>query len=260
MIQLKSRSEIERMLAAGAIAAELLEALREKIKPGVSTLELNDFVHEETLKRGGESAPLNYKPSPTDTPFPKSICTSINNVVCHGIPSEKDIVKDGDIINCDLTVRYKGYHGDTSRTFLVGNVSDKARLLVERTEQAMWEGINACKVDGCISDIGAAIEAFVKPFSYGIVRDLTGHGIGAKFHEEPSVFHYKNLSYKLRLRPGMTFTVEPMINQGSHKVKVLDDDWTVVTADGKLSAQFEHTIVITEKGPRVLTLPGASKA
>jgi len=253
MIVYKTRSEIERMLAAGRITAELLEALKNKIKPGVSTAELNDFVHEETTKRGATSAPLGYKADPKDPPFPKSICTSINNVVCHGIPSESDILKDGDIINCDLTVKYLGYHGDSSRTYLVGNVNEKARLLVERTEQAMWAGINAIKSGGCISDIGAAIEEFVRPFSYGIVRDLAGHGIGAKFHEPPTVYHYKNLKYRLPLRPGMTLTVEPMLNLGTHNVKLLNDGWTVVTTDKKWSAQFEHTVLVTEKGPKILT-------
>lgn len=249
LIHYKSRFEIERMRDAGKLAAEVLYETGLRVKPGISTLELNDFAHRYTIRKGGESAPLNYKG------FPRSICTSINNVVCHGIPRKDEILKEGDIINIDITVRYRGYHGDTSRTFPVGKISENARRLIEVAEKAMWVGISVVKPGNKICDIGTAIEKFVSPFGYGIVRDLAGHGIGRYFHEEPIVPHYKNDEVRVVMRPGMTFTIEPMINEGTHEV-VFDehDKWTVRTKDGKLSAQFEHTILVTPDGYEVLTL------
>ncbi len=249
MIHIKSQYEISKMRDACKLAAEVLYETGLKIKEGVSTLELNDFAHQYTIKKGGESAPLNYKG------FPKSICTSINNVVCHGIPKKNEILKRGDIINIDITVKYKGFHGDTSQTFSVGEVSENAKKLMEVTEKSMWIGIQAVKPGRYIYEIGNAIENFIKPFGYGIVRDLAGHGIGRNFHEEPTVPHYGNSGVKVLMRPGMTFTIEPMINEGSYKVTFdKADQWTVRTEDGKLSCQFEHTILVTKEGYEVLTL------
>jgi len=169
------------------------------------------------------------------------------------VPSKDVILKSGDIVNCDVTVKLNGYHGDTSRTFFVGTVPNRAKKLTRRTERAMYKGIEAVKPGGCISDIGNAIQKYVSPYGYGIVRELTGHGIGLVFHEAPSIFHYKKPDYKLELKPGMIFTVEPMLNIGSHKVGLLSDGWTIVTSDGKLSAQFEHTILVTDTGYEILT-------
>ena len=252
-VHIKNEYDIGQMRKAGRLAAQLLNEIEGFIEPGVSTLEVNDFAHEFTLKNGAESAPLGYKATPSDPPFPKSICTSPNNVVCHGIPSKDVILQSGDIVNCDVTVKLNGYHGDTSRTFFVGMVPNRAKKLAHRTQRAMYRGIEAIRPGGCISDIGNAIQNYVGPYGYGIVRDLTGHGIGLKFHEPPSIFHYKRPDCKLELKPGMIFTVEPMLNLGSHKVGLLPDGWTIVTSDGKLSAQFEHTVLVTDTGYEILT-------
>jgi len=248
MIHIKSKMEIEKMRDAGKLAAELLRETGERVRIGVSTLELNDFAHAFTVKRGAQSAPLNYKG------FPKSICTSINNVVCHGIPKKEDVLKDGDILNIDVTVILKGFHGDTSAMFTAGNISDAARQLLLDTEKSMYIGIEAIKPGGRISDIGEAIDNYLTPKKYGIVRDLTGHGIGRNFHEEPSVPHYRQNHIRAVMRPGMTFTVEPMVNRGTYRVVFSEaDGWTVTTADGELSAQYEHTCLVTEEGYEILT-------
>lgn len=253
MLYLKSEKELEKMRAAGRLAATILEELSTKIEPGVSTLELNDFANELTLKAGAISAPYLYKAKPTDTPFPKHICTSINEVVCHGIPKADEFLKEGDIINCDLTVILDGYHGDTSRTFMVGRVIKQLQKLVKRTEKALYIGIDAIRSGGQTKDIGAAIEAYIKPYKYGVVEELTGHGLGLNFHEEPQIPHFKQSKSNWEIKPGMTFTIEPMINLGTKTVGLLDDGWTIVTMDGKHSAQFEHTVAITDKGVEVLT-------
>ncbi len=200
------------------------------------------------MKRGATSACLNYKG------FPKSICTSVNNVVCHGIPNAAEVLKDGDIINIDVTVILNGFHGDTSRMFTVGEITEEARQLMEDTERSMYIGIGAVQPGSRVSDIGEAIDDFLTPRGYGIVRDLTGHGIGKKFHEQPSIPHYKQKMISNRIKPGMTFTVEPMVNRGDWRV-VFDqsDGWTVRTADGSLSAQYEHTILVTDDGVEILT-------
>lgn len=248
MIQIKSKLEIAKMRDAGKLAAELLYETGQKVKAGVSTLELNDFAHTFTLKHNAESAPLNYRG------FPKSICTSINEVVCHGIPSANELLKDGDIINLDVTVKLNGYHGDTSAMFTVGTISEKAQKLIDHTKKSMWIGIEAIHEGGRISDIGNAIDAYLTPLGYGIVRALAGHGIGRKFHEEPLVPHYANSEVRSVIRAGMIFTVEPMVNEGSEKVTFdKTDGWTVRTIDGKLSAQFEHTCLVTPNGVEVLT-------
>ncbi len=248
MIHIKSKSEIIKMKDAGKVAAEVLARTGEKVAAGVSTEELNQFAEQITRKMGAVSAPLNYKG------FPRSICTSVNDVVCHGIPNPKQILKEGDIINVDITVILDGYHGDTSRTYAVGEISEEARQLMHHTERSMYIGIEAIRPDGKVSDIGEAIDNYLTPLGYGIVRDLTGHGIGRNFHEEPSIPHYRQTHIRARLRPGMTFTVEPMVNCGGYAVKFnAEDGWTVTTQDGTLSAQYEHTCLVTDDGYEILT-------
>jgi methionyl aminopeptidase len=250
MVHIKNKAEIERMRAAGKLAAELLQYIEPFVKPGVNTQELNDLCHEYTTKRGAVSAPLNYKG------FPKSICTSINDVVCHGIPKASDILKDGDIINIDVTPILNGYHGDTSKTFLVGKVKPEIKKLVTDTEKAMWIGIEQVKPGNRVNDISNAIDEFLTGHGYGIVRDLMGHGIGKKFHEDPQIPHFKQTRLLTKLEEGMTFTIEPMVNLGAYNVVVSKSDkWTVRTKDGKWSAQFEHTVLVTHKGYEILTLP-----
>jgi len=249
VITIKNQEEIEKMRKAGKLAAQLLNYIEPFVKEGVSTLYLNDLCEEFTQKHGGISAPLNYNG------FPKSICTSINNVVCHGIPSEKDILKDGDIVNVDVTVILDGYHGDTSRTFMIGNVDEKTKNLVNRTKNALYRGIDAVKPGKYLYEVGKTIEKYISKFGYSIVRDYGGHGIGKSFHEDPHVFHHFTKDNKIRLREGMIFTIEPMINMGkSYAVETsLTDGWTVTTVDGSISAQFEHTILVTSKGTEILT-------
>ncbi|MCD6181491.1 MAG: type I methionyl aminopeptidase [Candidatus Cloacimonetes bacterium] len=249
MIKIKNAEEIEKMRKAGKLAAHLLDYIEPFVKEGVSTLYINDLCEEFTQKHGAISAPLHYNG------FPKSICTSINNVVCHGIPSAKDILKNGDIVNIDVTVILDGYHGDTSRTFLIGEVDDKVKSLVKRTENAMYRGIDAVKSGKYLYEVGKAIEKYIDKFGYSIVRDYGGHGIGRNFHEEPQVYHHFTQGNKIRLRKGMIFTVEPMINMGpSYRIKTsAKDGWTVTTADGSISAQFEHTILVTDNSAEILT-------
>ncbi len=248
MIYIKSKIEIEGMRDAGKLAAELLYETGKRVMAGVSTQELNDFAETFTRSRKAISAPLNYRG------FPKSICTSVNHVVCHGIPNKDHILKDGDIVNIDVTPIYRGFHGDTSRTYVVGKVATKVIHLVQDTEKAMWKGIEQIAPKKRISDIGDAIEKFLAPMGYGIVQDFTGHGIGRIFHEDPIIPHYSQRKLCDIMRPGMIFTVEPMVNLGSYKVRIdKKDGWTVTTEDGSLSAQFEHTCLVTENGVEVLT-------
>lgn len=243
MIYLKSDAEIDTMKKAGRLAAQLLDRIGEYVKPGVSTLDLNDLIHRWTLEEGGVSAPLNYKG------FPKAICTSVNDVVCHGIPSAKTRLKEGDIINIDVTPIVAGYHGDASRTFAVGKISDKAKRLIKVTEECLSRGIAAVKKPGArVGDIGAAIQEHAESNGFSVVRDFVGHGIGKQFHEDPQIFHYGERGRGLRLEPGMVFTIEPMINEGDWRTKVKKDGWTAVTLDGTLSAQFEHTLAIRSDG------------
>ncbi len=249
MIHIKNKKEIQKMKDSGKLAAEVLYETGQRAKAGISTLELNDFADAYTIRAGAISAPLNYKG------FPKSICTSINDVVCHGIPKKEDVLKKGDILNIDITVLYNGFHGDTSRTFPIGEIDEATKKLVEITEKSMWIGIESIRANECISKIGDSIENFINPFKYGIVRELTGHGIGKGFHEDPCVPHYKQHFAKDKIKVGMTFTVEPMINMGGHKVEFDKvDGWTVRTLDSLPSAQFEHTCLVTENGYEVLTL------
>ncbi len=253
-ITLLSSRELEKMRHAGQLAAALLDHLETMIKPGVSTLELNDEAERWTQAHGATSAPLGYHG------FPKSICTSVNEVICHGIPNEKQILKEGDIINIDVTPILDGYHGDTSRTFFVGTPTSNAKKLVETTYECMMRGIYAVEPGGRIGDIGAAIQEYAESQGFSVVRDFVGHGINRVFHTSPQVPHYGTAGKGKRLRPGMVFTVEPMINEGTHQAEMLPDKWTAVTKDRKLSAQFEHTIAVTKEGVEILTLPEDQKS
>lgn len=225
--------------------------VEEMIRPGISTLDINQAVHKMTLKEGGISAPLNYRG------FPKSVCTSLNHVVCHGIPSKKDVLKDGDIINVDVTPIVNGYHGDSSRTFYVGSkVSEIARKVTECSRKCLELGIGVVEVGARIGDIGHVIQEYAHSQGLSVVRDFVGHGIGREFHEDPQIPHYGKKGRGERLTKGMVFTIEPMINEKDYRCKILRDDWTAVTLDGKLSAQFEHTIAIRSTGEvEILTLP-----
>lgn len=239
------------MRKAGRFASRLLQHVGQFVKPGVSTIELNKICEDFTRKAGNRSAPLGYKG------FPKSICTSINNVVCHGIPKPSDILKEGDIVNIDVTPIVDGYHGDTNRTFIVGGRTEPIyEKLIQDTEKAMWLGIEQVKPGNRINDIADAIEDYLNPLGYGIVRDLMGHGIGRSFHEDPQVPHFRMNRKLAKMEPGMTFTIEPMVNLGTYEVIFSKEDkWTVTTKDGKWSAQSEHTVLVTDKGVEVLTLP-----
>ncbi|HFE46614.1 MAG TPA: type I methionyl aminopeptidase, partial [Nannocystis exedens] len=229
------------------LAASVLEYIEPFVKPGVTTEELNRLCHEYIVKAGAYPSPLNYHG------FPKSICTSINEVICHGIPEERALV-DGDIINIDITTTLDGYFGDCSDMFTVGSVSDEAKALIDITRRALWLGIAEVGPGKRIGDIGAAIYEFAgRKHGYGIVEAFCGHGIGREFHSAPRVCHRARRGTGTRMKPGMTFTIEPMINIGTHECDILEDDWTAVTRDGKLSAQAEHTILVTEQGYDVLT-------
>src|SRR6478609_6645579 len=248
---IKSPELIERMRRAGALAAEVLRLAGEQVAPGVTTDEIDVFVHDLTVERGAYPSPLNYNG------YPKSVCTSVNEVICHGIPDSRAL-QDGDIVNLDVTTYIGGVHGDTNATFLCGNVDPVSRDLVKVTEECMWHGIEAVAPGRPLSDIGRAIETHAKKHRYGVVRAFIGHSIGELFHGDIQVLHYYDERASMIMRPGMTFTIEPMITVGSwqHKM-VFDDDWTAVTADGKRTAQFEHTLVVTDDGADVLTAPGA---
>jgi methionyl aminopeptidase len=247
-ITLLSKREIEKMRQAGQLAAQLLDHLAPIVQLGVSTQTLNDEAERWTIAHGAKSAPLGYKG------FPKSICTSVNEVICHGIPSPKQILKDGDIINIDVTPILDGYHGDTSRTFMVGTPSPTAQKLVAVTEECLRLGIAAARPGGTMGDIGAAIQEYAEAHGFSVVRDFVGHGISHIFHTPPQVPHFGVRGKGRKLRQGMVFTIEPMINEGTYEHLLLADGWTAITKDRKLSAQFEHTIAITEDGVEILTL------
>jgi methionyl aminopeptidase len=238
------------MRVAGRLAAEVLEIIEPHVQPGISTLELDRICHEHIVNvQKAIPAPLNYRG------FPRSICTSVNQVVCHGIPGEKQL-KKGDIINIDITIIKDGYHGDTSKMFTVGQPSVLAQRLIGVTQQALWIGIEQAKPGKRLGDIGYAIQTYVESQHYSVVREYCGHGIGREFHEDPQVLHYGRPNTGLELQPGMCFTIEPMVNAGKQQVKLKPDGWTVVTRDRSLSAQYEHTLLITEGDCEVLTLRG----
>lgn len=248
-VSIKTASEIDKMRAVGRLAAAQLTMIEPYVKPGVTTGELDRICHDYTLRvQEARPAPLNYRG------FPKSICTSVNHVVCHGIPSDDKVLKDGDIVNIDVTVVKDGFHGDTSKTFLVGRPGVLARRLTRVAQECLYLGIRQVRPGGRLGDIGHVIQQHAERNRFSIVREYCGHGIGRIFHDEPQVLHYGTPGTGLMLEPGMTFTIEPMLNAGKRFVKLLPDQWTVVTRDRKLTAQWEHTILVTETGYEVLTL------
>jgi methionyl aminopeptidase len=246
-VDIKSAKEIEAMRAACRMAAETLVLVGEKLRPGMTTREIDEIVHEDTLRRGGYPAPLNYHG------FPKSVCTSVNDVVCHGIPGD-EVLRAGDIVNVDVTTIFEGFHGDTSATFYIGVPSAEARHVVETARIALDLGIREVRDGARLGDVGAAIQEYVEGEGCSVVRDFVGHGIGRKFHEAPQVKHFGKRGTGERLKAGMIFTIEPMVNVGGWEVSVDPiDKWTVRTVDGSMSAQFEHTCLVTKNGVEVLT-------
>ena len=254
MITIKSQREIDIMKEAGRITALAHKAVEEAIKPGISTKELDKIAYDVIVANGATPSFLNYNG------YPGTICASINEVVIHGIPKKNTVLKDGDIISIDIGACYKGYHGDAARTHLCGNVPLEKKLLVERTKQSLFEGLKFAKPNNRLSDISHAIETYIKQFGYGIVMDFTGHGIGTHLHEDPAIPNYGPAGRGVILKKGMTLAIEPMVNAGTHRVKILSDDWTVVTTDKSPSAHYENTIVITDNGYEILTkLEGESE-
>jgi methionyl aminopeptidase len=246
-VEIKSPREIELMRKVCQLAAETLLVVGDQIRPGMTTMDVDRIVHEHTLSQGARPAPLHYKG------FPKSVCTSINDVVCHGIP-DATVLRNGDIVNVDVTHVYEGFHGDTSATFYIGTPSPQARHVTEVARKALDMGIAEVREGARLGDIGAAIQEYVEAQGCSVVRDFVGHGIGRKFHDAPQVKHYGKRGTGERLRAGMTFTIEPMVNLGGWEVEVdQGDKWTVRTADGSLSAQFEHTVLVTRAGVEILT-------
>ena len=255
-VNIKTPEDIEKMRVAGRLAAEVLDFIEPHVRPNVTTDELDALCHDYMVNvQHTIPAPLNYAP-PGYQPYPKSICTSVNHVVCHGVPGAKKL-KPGDVVNIDVTVIKDGFHGDTSRMFYVGEPSIQARRLAEITYECMWRGIQAVRHGAYLGDIGEVIQAHAEEHGFSIVREFCGHGIGRKFHEEPQVLHYGRAGTGIKLQSGMTFTVEPMINAGKAGIRQLADGWTVVTKDHSLSAQWEHTVLVTDSGYEVLTVsPG----
>jgi len=258
-ITLKTAEDLAGMRIAGRLASEVLDMLTAHVKPGITTEQLDKLAHDHIVTvQGAVPAPLNYAP-PGYTPYPKSICTSVNHQVCHGIPNERAL-KAGDIVNIDVTVIKDGWHGDTSRMFIVGEGSIAAKRLCALTYEAMWKGIAKVKPGARLGDIGHAVQSFAESQGFSVVREFCGHGIGRKFHEEPQVLHYGRPGTLEELVPGMVFTVEPMINAGRREIRELGDGWTIVTRDRSLSAQWEHTVAVTETGFEVLTVSAGSPA
>ena len=259
-VHIKTPEEIDKMRIAGKLAAELLDMIEPHVQIGVTTDELNTRCHDYMVNQQETiPAPLHYTGGGS-IPFPKSICTSINHVVCHGIPNDKKL-KNGDIMNIDVTVIKEDYHGDTSKTFCIGKPTIIAKRLVDITYEAMWHGIRMVKPGNTLGDIGHAIQSFAESNHYSVVKDFCGHGIGKLFHEpEIQVLHYGQAGKGMTLEPGMTFTIEPMINIGKPGIKILPDGWTAVTRDRSLSAQWEHTMLVTETGVEIFTLREAEKA
>ena len=246
MVTIKKDDEIELMRRSGKLAAEVLLMIASYIKPGVTTNELNDRCHDFILDHGAVPAPLNYRG------FPKSICTSVNDEICHGIPSERKL-RNGDMLNLDITTIVDGFHGDTNQSFFVGSPRKQAKKLVDATREALQKAIAVVRPGATLGDIGATIQQYVEPKGYSVVREFCGHGIGRNFHEDPQVLHFGTFGKGMELKKGMTFTIEPMINLGKPDLRILKDNWTAVTQDGNLSAQYEHTILVTDDGHEVLT-------
>ncbi|MEG2153947.1 MAG: type I methionyl aminopeptidase [Burkholderiaceae bacterium] len=258
-IIIKTPQDIEGMRLAGRLAAEVLDFITPHVVTGVTTGEIDRLCHDYMVNvQGTIPAPLNYAPQGY-SPYPKSICTSVNHQVCHGIPGEKAL-KNGDIVNLDITVIKDGYHGDTSRMFIAGEGSIAAKRLCEITYEAMWKGIAQVQPGATFGDIGHAIQKFAEAAGYSIVREFCGHGIGKSFHEEPQVLHYGRAGTLEKLVPGMIFTIEPMINAGRREIRDLPDGWTIVTKDRSLSAQWEHTVLVTETGWEILTQSAGTPA
>jgi len=252
-IEIKSAADIERMRVAGRLAAEVLDFITPHVRAGISTGELDRLCHDFMINvQGTIPAPLNYAPAGY-TPYPRSICTSVNHQVCHGVPDESKVLKNGDIVNIDVTVIKDGYHGDNSRMYYVGEPSIAARRLCEVTYECMWLGIAQVRPGTALGDIGHAIQVHAEKNGYTVVREFCGHGIGRKFHEDPQILHYGRPGTLDRLQAGMTFTIEPMINAGRREIKELRDGWTIVTKDHSLSAQWEHTVLVTPDGYEILT-------
>jgi methionyl aminopeptidase len=246
-IILKTEEQIAGIRKASHLTRDILDEITPKIRPGITTEEINTWVHNLTVAAGAIPAPLNYRG------YPKSVCTSINEVICHGIPTPDRTLQDGDIINIDVTSILDGYYGDSSRMFLIGEVSEEARKLVEVTRECLYLGIDQVKPGATLGDIGHAIQSHAEAHGYSVVRAFVGHGTGVNFHEPPDVYHYGEPGTGLALRKDMTFTIEPMINQGGFGVKILEDGWTAITEDHSLSAQWEHTLLVTDDGVEILT-------
>ena len=258
-VTIKTPEEIEKMRVAGRLASEVLDYITPHVKAGITTGELDKLCHDYMVNvQGTIPAPLNYAPG-GHVPYPKSICTSVNHQVCHGVPGDK-VLKNGDVVNLDITVIKDGWHGDTSRMFMVGEVSIQAKRLAQITYEAMWLGISKIKAGATLGDIGHAIQKFTEGHGYSVVREFCGHGIGNQFHEDPQVLHYGKPGSGLKLQAGMIFTVEPMINAGKKDIRQLGDGWTIVTKDHSLSAQWEHTVLVTETGYEVLTVSAGTPA
>jgi len=258
-ISIKTPEDVERMRVAGRLAAEVLDFIAPHVRAGISTAELDQLCHDYMVnEQQAIPAPLNYCP-PGYTPYPKSICTSVNDVVCHGIPGDK-VLKQGDVINIDITVIKDGYHGDTSRMFFVGEPSILAKRLADITYECMWLGIAKIRPGAHLGDIGHVIQQYAEDAGFSVVREFCGHGIGKVFHEEPQVLHYGRPGTLAKLEAGMIFTVEPMINAGRREIREMGDGWTIKTRDRSLSAQWEHTVLVTETGFEVLTVSPAMPA
>ena len=249
MVVLKTSRELKAMRDAGRISSRALKLAGEAVEPGVSTLEIDRIVRKYIEEQGATPSFLNYGG------FPASACISVNDVVIHGIPRKNQILKQGDIVSIDVGAFYEGFHGDNAWTFPCGEVSKEAQALMDVTRESLFKGINAARPGNRLGDIGSAVQRYVEARGYSVVRDFVGHGVGAELHEDPSVPNYGTPGRGVRLLPGMTIAIEPMVNQGVHTVETLSDNWSVVTSDGKLSAHFEHTIAITQDGPVILTLP-----
>ncbi|WP_268868076.1 type I methionyl aminopeptidase [Methylovorus menthalis] len=258
-ITIKNELDIEKMRIAGRLASEVLDFITPHVQAGVTTEYLDKLCHDYMVNEQKTiPAPLNYAPH-GHTPYPKSICTSINHQICHGVPGPK-VLKNGDIVNLDITVIKDGYHGDTSRMFMVGEPSIQAKRLCDITYECMWLGIQQVKPGATLGDIGHAIQVYAEKSGYSVVREFCGHGIGKKFHEDPQVLHYGKPGAGVKLQKGMIFTIEPMINAGKRDIKQLGDGWTIVTKDHSLSAQWEHTVLVTDTGYEVLTVSDGSPA